>query len=71
MEGYRKELKKELVICRVLYVSFLGLFVAVILVDKSKLLISYMVYTGMLGGLIGVTSVRYRNAKKLLRRTTA
>lgn len=67
MEGYRKELKKELVICRVLFVIFLGFFVAVILVDKSKLLISYMVYTGMLGGLIGVTSVRYRNAKKALK----
>ena len=67
MEGYRKELKKELVICRVLLVIFLCLLVAVILVDKSKLLINYMAYAGMLGGLMGVTGTRYRNAKKALK----
>lgn len=58
MEGYRKELKKELVICRILMLIFLCLLISVILVDKNKSFIIYMVYAGMLGGLIGVTSVR-------------
>ena len=67
MEGYRKELKKEFVICRILFVILLGLFVAVVVVDKSNLFVNYIVYAGMLGGLMGVTGGRYRYAKKALK----
>ena len=67
MEGYKKELKKELVIYRVLYIIFLVMFVVAIFVDKSKSFINYMVYCGMLGGLIGLTGRRYRSAKKALK----
>lgn len=35
--------------------------------DKSRTFISYIVCVGMLGGLIGVTNGRYRNAKKALK----
>lgn len=68
MEGYKKELKKELVIYRVLHIIFLVMFVvAIIFADKSKLFVNYMVFTGMLGGLIGLTGGRYRRAKKALK----
>lgn len=67
MEGYRKELKKELIICRILMIIFLCLFIPVVLVDKSRSFISYLVYAGMLGGLIGVASGRFRNEKKALK----
>ena len=67
MEGYKKELKKELVIYRVLHIIFLVMFVVAIFADKSKLFVNYMVFTGMLGGLIGLTGGRYRSAKKALK----
>ncbi len=66
MEEYRKKLKNDLVWYRVLMVVFICLFVAVVLVDKSRLYIDYVWYTGMLGGLFGVTFGRYRNAKTVL-----
>lgn len=64
MKEFRKKLEKDLIWYRLLIVLFLLLFVILVLIDKSKLNVSYF---GMLGGVIAVAVMRYLIIRKAIK----